>query len=129
MVLHPSESVTVCNGSTLELQCTTPGNLLEWSFNVTREANGQRVLHTRLLSTHSGTSRLQTDFTNFTFSRIPAQSRLPVPLVSRVLITPTYTGLNGTEFKCEDVATSESSTTLVYVTNEDSVYDQGSLWN
>ena len=126
MILHPSESATVCNGSMLELECTTPEDLLEWSF-ITREANGQQVSRTRLLSTLSGMSRLQINLTSFTFSRISAPSSLP--LMSRLLISPTYTTLNGTVFRCEDVASSDSSTTLVYVTNEDSVHDQGSFWN
>ena len=126
MILDPSECVTVRSGSMLELECTIPGYFLEWSF-VTREANGQRVSWARILSIFSEISTLQINLTSFTFSRISAPGSLP--LMSRLLIIPTYTGLNGTEFRCVDVGTLEASTTFVYVTNEDSVHDPCSFWN
>lgn len=113
------ESVTVDNGSILELRCVTPGALLEWSF-FTRVENGQHPV-SRLFSTHSGTSGLQMNFTNFTFSRISETNNLP--LIARLLIWPTYTHLNESIVMCTDIATSNSSSTLIYVKSKDC--DQG----
>lgn len=111
------ESVTVGNGRILELRCVIPGALLEWSF-FNRAENDQRPF-TRLFSTHSGASELQTNFTNFTFSRISETYRLP--LMARLLIGPTHTHLNGSMVMCRDIATSNTSSTLVYVKSEDSI--------
>lgn len=117
MAIYPSgKSVTVCNGSSLELRCRTDGRYLEWSF--TRAAT-QPI--SRLLSIYSAQSYLLVNSTTFNFSRVTARGSLP--LESRVLIAPAYFDLNETHVNCMDLATLNSSSTLVYVVSEPAMGD------
>ncbi len=98
----------------MELNCTTSGNILEWSFSPTTTT----LVYTRALSTtNQPPEPILIDETRFTFSRLSATSTLP--LVSTLLIDPVNMGLNGTEVNCTDVNTSETVTTIIKIINED----------
>ena len=100
----------------LELCCNTSGTQL-WNI-FTGEANVSRFL-----TTNNWTFQLQImSRSNFTFSRVFDSSNLP--LISKLLISPIYTDMNGTEINCVDLATSTSSSAIVYVMNEDSNHDE-----
>ena len=112
----------MCSGGQLELTCTTTGGFLEWDIyqtpkNGTSAVNlGGRLFNTRPSQTPS--SRL-IDSVFFNFSRISPPDSLP--LISRLLISPASSSINGTEVVCEDSVTSTALSTIIYIITEDSV--------
>ena len=58
---------------------------------------------------------------SFNFSRVSPANRLP--LVSKLMVTPARSSINGTEVicMCTDVITDVSSSTTVFVVNENSL--------
>jgi hypothetical protein len=112
VTVSPSGIASVCNGDSLELNCTTSGSILEWSF-----APITFVYKRALSTTNQPPEPLLIDETRFTFSRLSAANSLP--LVSTLLIDPVNMGLNGTEVNCTDVDTSEIVTTIITIINED----------
>ena len=114
VVISPLE-VAVCSGDQLELTCTVPGTLLEWSFILVSEGDRR---YNRILDSNSfpATSDLEVKSIIITFSRISAKGTLPV--VSKLLITPASDVLNGTEVNCTDVLASNTSSTHIKVINE-----------
>ena len=122
-MISPPGVAPVCDGDQLELTCTTTGSLLEWRFNVIRgNATTATEFSRIILATGSASdvmSQLVVDTTTFIFSRISAEDSLPV--MSRLLIGCVSRGLNGTMINCEDVGTSEVSSTTVVVRETDSL--------
>ena len=114
VTVFPSGIASVCSGDSLELNCSTSGNILEWSFGPTRTTSR----YTRALSTtNQPPEPISIDAARFIFSRLSAANSLP--LVSTLLINPVNMGLNGTKVNCTDVGTSETVTTTITIINED----------
>jgi hypothetical protein len=128
VMISPPGIVSVCSGDQLELTCTTPGSLLEWTFFLVRarELEGDRR-YDRVLHSDSvpATSDLKVNSITFTFSRISSQGSLP--LISRVVIDPANDDLNGTEVNCTDVLASNTSSTYIEVINESIMTSRKSL--
>ena len=126
-MISPSGVASVCSGGQLELTCTTPGTILEWSFFLVPE--GEIMARRFFRSLHSGsvpaTSDLKVNSITFTLSRISAEGSLPV--MSRLLITPVSDDLNSTEVSCTDVVASNTSSTHIKVINESTMISSKSL--
>ena len=120
MMISPLGMAPACSGDQLELTCTTRGRFLEWSFSLIPEGDTTARRYARVLNPNSPTSTLEVNSITFTFSIISAGSNLP--LTSQLLISPVSDSLNGTEVNCTDVGTSNSTSTIVTVIN-DNVYD------
>ena len=121
MTLSPPGFAPVCSGNQLELLCTTTGGFLQWRFHVIR---GNETMATEFARTFrsSGTamSELTVNSTVFSFSRTSAENILPV--MSRLLISPVTSGLNGTVINCVDVDTAELSSTTVIIRERESLH-------
>ena len=70
-------------------------------------------------STGGTLSPLEVNSTIFNFSKTSAGDDLPV--MSRLLISPVSSGLNGTVINCEDLDTAEVSSTTVIIRETDSL--------
>ena len=107
----------MCDGDQLELTCTItdPGSsLLEWTLTPTTIfVDLYRAIEAS--TPNDQTSYIMINSTKFTFSRISAQNESP--LVSRLLINPITSGLNGTVVNCMDVLMMETTSTTVYILN------------
>ena len=124
MTISPSGVATVCSGGQLELNCTIIDNgnfaLLVWNITLPRVAeNAATPVNVQAISSDSPTDQTfhtVINSTNLTLSRIsPPNSS---PLVSRLLISPVSDHLNGTEVKCLNSLTSEtSSVTVINISN------------
>lgn len=117
----PSGIAPACSGDQLELTCSVTANLLEWRINVTSVAR----IYIRGVSSDGPTINVQTNTlminsSNITFSRISNENA--VPLISRLFISYVGDGLNGTIVTCEDVVSSQSTSTIITVT-QDSLED------
>ena len=116
-MISPPGVAPVCDGDQLELTCTTIGSHLEWRFNVIRgNATTATEFSRIILATGSASdtmSQLVVNSITFRFSRISAEDSLPV--MSRLLISPVSSSLNETVVHCEDLDTSEVSSTTVIV--------------
>ena len=121
--ISPPGEAPVCIGGQLELTCTTTGSHLEWRFNVIRENTTTAFEISRVIQTARPTSATMSqqvvNSTVFNFSRISAEGASPV--VSRLLISPVSNGLNGTVIYCEDLDTSNLSSSTVIVRETDSL--------
>ena len=124
VVVSPPDVATACNGQTLELMCSTPGRVLQWSFAL-NQTNENFV---RFPSTQSfqflGPSSHQTHHVfinpvNYTYLRLSPPDILP--LVTKLVISPVNESFNGTEVTCTDVENSVSSSTVIHVVHEDQV--------
>ena len=113
----------VCDGDQLELTCTTTGSLLEWRFSVIRGNATTATEFSRIIiatgSASDSMSLIVVNTTTFRFSRTSAEDSLPV--MSRLLIGRVSRGLNGIVINCEDVGTSEVSSTTVVIRETDSL--------
>ena len=107
MTLSPSGNSLVCAGDQLELICSLndPGSsLLEWTFApATIFMDLQRAAD----ASTSDDTFVMINSTLFTFSRISPRGNLS--LVSRLLITPLTTGLNGIVINCTNVSRMETA--------------------
>ena len=122
MILSPSGSAPVCSGHQLELICTTTGAFQDWDFRISE--NGTMITPPGRLVNNQPDLILQALMVNsfsFNFSRISPPNSLP--LVSKLIVTPTKSSINGTEVicTCTDVITDVSLSTTVFVVNENSV--------
>ena len=121
VMISPPGVAPVCDGDQLELTCTTTGSLLEWRFNVIRgNATTATEFSRIILATGSASNAMSLLVVNsimFRFSRTSVEDSLPV--MTRLLINPVSRSLNGTVINCEDVGTSEVSSTTVIVRETD----------
>ena len=101
----------MCNGSQLELTCTTTRDFLQWRLSVIT-----RLFIRTITSASNVMSQLVVNSTVFTFTRLSAEGNLPV--VSRLLISPVSWGLNGTEMSCMDLITSETAVTIIKIIDD-----------
>jgi hypothetical protein len=97
--ISPSPVAPVCQaGDQLELTCTSSGAFHRWEFTVFPE----NMTHTTLPITSVGTSGASPPLTisgsMITFSRLSGQGSSP--LVSRIVVSPVTSGLNGTVVNC-----------------------------
>ena len=118
MTLSPSGSALVCGGGHLELTCTTEGAFHEWDFRISE--NGTVTTSGRLLNYQAQLIIVPItviDSIIFNISRVSLPES--VPLVSKLVITPTRSSLNGTEVMCTctDVVTNAASSTTVFIMN------------
>jgi hypothetical protein len=113
-----AEVAPVCSGDELELNCTISGRVLEWtvllmppSEDTTFEHVLDSVQHPLPVHTKTVNGSI-----SFTFSRIspPGNSH---PLISRLLISPATSVVNGTVVICADRETHTNSSTSVYIIN------------
>ena len=82
------------------------------------DATTPPISYTRAISSstpNDQTARIMVNSTSLIFSRISAQKN--IPFVSRLLISPVSSNLNGAEVKYLDDLTSESSSTAVVNTS------------
>ena len=124
MVVSPPDVATICSGHTLELMCSTPGRVLEWSFtlNQTNEnfVRFPPVQSLQFLGPSSGQNfYLSINSVNYTYSRLSPPDTLP--LIAKLVISTVKDSFNGTELTCTDVEFSVSSSTIIYVVHEDQV--------
>lgn len=117
-MLSPVRESFVCVGDQLEVTCTTDSenSLLEWSFTV--PLTTMIMVPFRAINANSPSDQTSViNSTNFriTFSRISLADELP--LISRLLINPVTTALNGTVVNCRAVSIMETASTTIYVLN------------
>ena len=122
IVLSPGSEVDtviapVCSGGKLELICTTGAKFLQWSY-ISPISGAQRNLYlidsvTPALVPHIQTVKSST----FNVSRITPNNALP--LMSRLLIGPANDNLNGTVVICQEVGTTNSSSTVINIIQDD----------
>ena len=119
VTLSPSGVAQVCFGGQLELMCTTSltGRFLQWCFSLIRGSDTTPTEFTRKIipsvSESEAMSYLIVNSVTFNFSRISAQSSLP--LMSQLLAGPVSRDLNGTEVNCEELDTAERNVTVINV--------------
>ena len=94
--------------------CTTTGMFLNWSYSLIPNV---RVIQSTGQSDQN--YALTVNNTLFTIYRLSGPNSLP--LMSRLLIRPVSDNLNGTVITCEDLETSNSSSTVVNVVNKDMI--------
>ena len=120
-ILSPSKIAPVCGGGQLELTCTTPGRLLDWSFsprnNCDHDVSQPSFPQTQSIqfvgATSGQTLTVLIDSVNFTYLRLsPPNLR---PLVSKLVISPVKESFNGTLVRCTDVEYMNSSSTTILV--------------
>ena len=121
MTISPPGVAPVCSGDQLELTCTITGSFLGWRFSVFRENATTATEFSRNIIPSGSASAAMSQFvlnsTTFDVSRTSAEDTMP--LMSRLLINPVSNSLNGTVVNCEDVDTSElSSTTIIIIMTE-----------
>ena len=121
VTISPHGTAPVCSRNQLELSCNTTGSPLEWRFRLTPQNSTTATEYPRVI-TASGqpndkTTQLVLNSMTFIFSRTSAEDRTPV--MSRLLISPVSSSLNGTVINCEDVGTSEVSSTTIIVISGD----------
>ena len=108
----------VCSGDELDLTCTArPARVLEWSVTLMPPENEAMALDLFTVDSVVSTFPVHTVTVNasvmFIFSRIsPPNSQ---PLISRLLISPATSVVNGTEVVCADRETRDSASTIVNV--------------
>ena len=116
VMISPPGIAPVCSGDQLELICTTTGRFLELSFFLIPEGDTTARRYSRVLNSDSPTSELEVNTITFMFSIISAGSSLH--LTSRLIISPVSDSLNRTEVNCTDVGTSNSTSTIVTVIDD-----------
>ena len=122
-ILSPYNMIApVCVGGQLELTCTTPGRVLDWSFSPGNNSDHDDVSQPRFPQTQSiqvlGATSGQTltvfiNSVNFTYSRLSPPNEQP--LVSKLVISPVNESFNGTVVICGDVEYMNSSSTTILV--------------
>jgi hypothetical protein len=109
--ISPSLVVPIClPGDQLELTCTSSGAVHRWEFTVLPE----NMIYTTVPVSSAGTSGAPPPLTvssaMITFSRPSGQGSSP--LVSRTVISPVTSGLNGTVVNClEGISSTDSVAT------------------
>ena len=118
MTISPSGIISVCSGDQLELTCTITDSrsfaLLRWNVTLIPENATTPKVYDRTISSSSPsdqTAHLMINYTTITFSRISARNSFP--FISRLLINPVSSSLNGAEINCVDAMTAESSPIVV----------------
>ena len=126
MELSPSPVTPVCQaGDQLELTCNTTDINHRWEFSILPE--NMTITTTPITAFGaSGIPRpLRIGTSTITFSRLSGQNQSP--LVSRVVISPVSSGLNGTVVKCvEGIDSTDSvATTTIRIIDAGQFADFG----
>ena len=113
--LSPSGVAPVCQvGDQLELNCTSSGTVHRWEFTFFPG----NITPTTTPVTSAGTSGVSQTLTfsgsTITFSRLSDQDSLP--LVSRAVVSPVSSDLNGTVVKCFEGISSIDSVATTNIT-------------
>jgi hypothetical protein len=113
----------VCSGDELELTCNIPGRVLEW--NISQLMPPEDLTFKIVLDSVEPSFPVHTTtvkYISFTFSRIsPGSSH---PLISRLLISPATSDVDGTVIVCADRETrTNSSVTVNVVHNSNTLTD------
>ena len=109
--ISPSVVAPVCQvGDPLELTCTTATGIFHrWEFTVFLE----NVTHTTAPITSIGISGIPPPLTistsTITFSRLSQSGPNILPLISRAVVSPVSSGLNGTVVNCFEGSSSTDS--------------------
>ena len=115
VILSPPEVAPVCSGDNLELTCTIPGRGLEWVITLmplSEDTTYEYPLNSLEQSIPIHTIKVNNNI-SLIFSRVsPPKSR---PLISRLLISPATSVVNGTVVVCEDGETHTNSSTRVHI--------------
>ena len=125
LLLTPPEKAVICEGELLELTCLTNTTFLGWKTLLPLE-QGRTHSYLRYIFAMDETeqaSSYNVNSTSFNASRISSKDELP--LVSRIVINPVTTDLNGTEVNCtvqiDDAMNNANftpATTTIYVLGE-----------
>ena len=117
MISSPG-TAPVCVGDQLKLTCNITGILVEWSVFGIPENEATAVRYgRRLLNDQTETPlELMVNSILFTFSRISPLNTLP--LITRLVTSPASGDINGTEVICQDRIIRNSSSTIIFVVNE-----------
>lgn len=119
VTISHSGVVAVCSGEELELICTITDSgsftILMWNVTVNAKVNAATSSSLDVaISSSSPTNQTihrMVNSTNVTCFRISPQNSSP--LVSRLFMNPVSNHLNGTQVKCVNAMTSESSSVAV----------------
>ena len=110
VILSPPEVAPVCSGDELELTCTIPGRALEWFITLMppEDITFEHPLNSveQIIPVHT----ITVSNTSFTFSRISPPNN--GPLISRLLISPATSVVNGTVVVCVDRETRTNSSII-----------------
>ena len=119
VTLSPPGIAGVCSGDQLELMCTTTGSFLRWRFRVTLGLNDTNTI-TRTIQAAvpagDAMSQFVVNSTMFIFSRTSADNS---PVMSKIVIGPVSSSLNGTVINCIDSDTSSSTATTIVTREEE----------
>jgi hypothetical protein len=107
-----TEVAPVCSGDELELICTVPGRVLEWTVSLMPPSEDM-IFEYPLTSVEQPHTIKVNGSISFTFSRISPQ--YSHPLISRLLISPATSDVNGTVVVCADRETRTNSSITVNV--------------
>ena len=110
--------VQVCVGDQLELTCIIEGTLLEWSVPRISMTQTQLPWFTRAINSQDSADTQTFQFVDNSITYIFSRTSAPnSPVSSTLLISVISDEHNGTVVTCMDVATSESSSTIILVTD------------
>ena len=117
VILSPPEVAPVCSGDELELTCAVPGRALEWV--ITLMPPEDTTYEYPLINSVEQSLPVHTIKVNNNISLIfsrssPLNSR---PLISRLLISPATSVVNGAIVVCEDTEMRTNSSTRVHIVN------------
>ena len=111
----------VCSGDELEINCTVPGRVLEWTVSLLppEDTTLKSIVDSVSLSFQPHTQTINNGSISFIVSRISPRGNTH-PLVSRLLISPATSVVNGTIVVCADRETHANSSTRVNVVHNNS---------
>ena len=114
MIISPPGIAEVCSGDRLELMCTTTGEFLQWRFRGINDTI--TITRTIQAAVPAGDAMFQfvVNSTMFNFFRTSAEGSLPM-IISKVVIGPVSSSLNGTMMNCIDLSTASSTATTIIV--------------
>ena len=111
-----AEIAPVCSGDEVEYNCTVRGRGLEWIITLPQDMTIEHPFNSVEQSFPVHTVTVSN--ISFTFSRISPPNNHP--LISRLLISPATSVVNGTVVVCEDGVTHANSSTRVNVVHNNS---------
>ena len=111
----------VCCRDELEINCTVPGRVLEWNITLMPPENItlKSIVDSVSPSFQPHTQTVNNGSISFIFSRISPPGNTH-PLISKLLISPATSVVNGTIVVCADRETRTNSSTRVNVVHNNS---------
>ena len=115
VTISSTDIVPACSGDDLQLTCNMPGRVLEWTISLMPPEDMMFKYVLDSVQQPFPVHTITVSNISFTFSRIsPPNSR---PLITRLLISPATSVVNGTIVVCADRETRTNSSTRVYIIN------------